>query len=145
MHNGWRCSYLNIRLHNSLIRRDNRCLDAAKPRREWRQPCFFHLQQFAKVICHILSFNNLLRGCLVPYKIQNAKCQLLWSDEMQNTKIFRIIFSSIQNTEFIVLMKPLEAHFVFFGLLLSKSKMENNYLFTKNFAWCLVPFCKMMN
>jgi len=23
--------------------------------------------------------------------------------------------------------------------------MENNYVFAKNFAWCLVPFCKMMN
>jgi hypothetical protein len=55
-----------------------------------------------------------LRGCLVPHRIQNAKCQLLWSDEMQNIKIFRVMFSSIQNTESIVLMKPLKAHFGFF-------------------------------
>jgi hypothetical protein len=32
----------------------------------------------------------------------------------------------------------------FFGLLRPKSKMENGYLFAINFAWCLVPFCKMM-
>jgi hypothetical protein len=52
------------------------------------------------------------------------------------------MFSSIQNKEFIVIMKPLEAHFGFFGLLRPKSKMENNYLFAKKFAWCLVPFAK---
>jgi hypothetical protein len=73
---------------------------------------FFHLQQFAKVICHILSFNNVLRGCLVPYRIQNTKYQLLWSDKIQNIKIFRIIFSSIQNAEFIVLVKPLVAKII---------------------------------
>jgi hypothetical protein len=32
----------------------------------------------------------------------------------------------------------------FFVLLRSKSKMENGYFFTKNFAWCLVPFYRMM-
>jgi len=66
--------------------------------------------------CHIAktTIETTLRGCLVPHRIQNAKCQLLWSDEMQNAKIFRVIFSSIQNAEFIVPMKPLEAHFGFF-------------------------------
>jgi hypothetical protein len=48
--------------------------------------------------------------------MQNAKYQLLWNDEMQNAKIFMGVFSS----------------------------MENGYLFAKNFAWCLVPFCKIM-
>ena len=33
----------------------------------------------------------------------------------------------------------------FFGLKSPKSKMEKNHLFAKNFAWCLVPLCKMMN
>jgi len=59
-----------------------------------------------------------------------------WSDEMQNVKIFRVIFSSIQNAKFIVLMKLLDAHFGFFGLLMPKSKIENNYLFAKKF--CMV-------
>jgi hypothetical protein len=31
-----------------------------------------------------------------------------------------------------------------FCLLRPKSKMENRYLFAKNFARCLVPFCKMI-
>jgi len=54
------------------------------------------------------------------------------------------MFSFIQNAKFIVLVKPLEAHFGFFGLLRPKSKIENNYLFTKKFAWCLILFYKMM-
>jgi hypothetical protein len=33
----------------------------------------------------------------------------------------------------------------FFGFLRQKSKIKNGYLFAKNFAWCLVLFCKMMN
>jgi len=45
---------------------------------------------------------------------QNTKYQLFWSDKMQNAKIFRVMFSSIENAEFIVVMKPLEAHFGFF-------------------------------
>jgi hypothetical protein len=32
--------------------------------------------------------------------MQNAKCQLLWNDEMQNVKIFMGVFSSIQNAKF---------------------------------------------
>jgi len=55
------------------------------------------------------------------------------------------MFSSIQNVKFIILMKPLDAYFWFFGLLRSKFKIENNYFFTKNFARYLVLFCKMMN
>jgi hypothetical protein len=35
----------------------------------------------------------------------NAKCQLLWNDEMQNAKIFMGVFSSIQNAKFFM---PLE-------------------------------------
>ena len=42
---------------------------------------------------------------------------------MQNVKIFKVIFSSIQNTKFIVLMKPLEAHFGFFCPL--EAKIQN--------------------
>ena len=53
---------------------------------------------------------------------------------MQNAKIFRVMFSSIQNAEFIVVMKPLEAHFGFFWPQEAKSKIENNYLFAKKFA-----------
>ena len=32
--------------------------------------------------------------------MQNAKCQLLWNDEMQNAKTFIGVFSSIQNAKF---------------------------------------------
>jgi hypothetical protein len=64
---------------------------------------------------------------------------------MQNAKIFRVMFSSIRNAEFIILMKPLEVYFGFFGLLRPKSKIENNYFFVKKFTWCLVSFCKMMD
>jgi len=65
---------------------------------------------------------------------------------MQNAKIFRVMFNSIQNAEFIALMRAsLRLFLGFFGLLRPKSKMENNYLFAKNFAWCLVPFCKMID
>ena len=53
---------------------------------------------------------------------------------MSNAKIFMVIFSFIQNAEFIILMKPLEAHFEFFFLLRPKFKMENNYFFAKNFC-----------
>jgi len=42
-------------------------------------------------------------------------------------------------------LEPLEAHFGFFGLLRPNSKIENSHLFTKNFVWCLVLLCKMMN
>jgi hypothetical protein len=38
--------------------------------------------------------------CLVSPIMQNAKCQLLWNDEMQNIKIFIGVFSSIQNIKF---------------------------------------------
>jgi hypothetical protein len=43
-----------------------------------------------------------IRLCLVPYEMQNVKCQLLWNDEMQNAKIFMGVFSSIQNTKFFI-------------------------------------------
>ena len=45
------------------------------------------------------------KGVFSSKKMQNAKCQLLWNDEMQNAKLFRVMFSSIQNAEFIVLVR----------------------------------------
>jgi len=42
---------------------------------------------------------------------------------MQNAKIFMVMFSSIKNAEFIVLMKPLEAHFGVFWPL--ETKIQN--------------------
>jgi hypothetical protein len=35
-----------------------------------------------------------------------------------------------------------EGFLAFFSFRRPKSKIENGYLFTKNFAWCLVPFYK---
>jgi hypothetical protein len=32
--------------------------------------------------------------------MQNAKCQLIWNNKMQNAKIFMGVFSSIQNANF---------------------------------------------
>jgi hypothetical protein len=32
--------------------------------------------------------------------MQNTKCQLLWNDEIQNAKIFMVVFSFIQNAKF---------------------------------------------
>jgi hypothetical protein len=75
--------------------------------------------------------------------MQNAKCQLLWNDEMQNAKIFMGVFSFIQNAKFFMGWVRAFWFFGFFCRLRIKSKMENGYLFAKNFAWCLVPFCKM--
>jgi len=40
-------------------------------------------------------------------KSQNVKCQLFWNDGMQNIKIFKVMFSFIQNVEFITLMRVL--------------------------------------
>jgi hypothetical protein len=34
--------------------------------------------------------------------MQNAKCQLLWNDEMQNAKFFMGVFSFIQNAKFFI-------------------------------------------
>jgi hypothetical protein len=51
------------------------------------------------------------------------------------------VFSSIKNAK--IFMGWVRA-FLLFGLLRPKYKIENEYLFAKNFAWCLVPFCKMM-
>jgi hypothetical protein len=78
--------------------------------------------------------------------MQNAKCQLLWNDKMQNTKIFMGVFSSIQNAKFFMgRVRTFWFFGFFFGILRPKSKMENEYLFAKNFTWCLVLFCKMMD
>jgi hypothetical protein len=74
--------------------------------------------------------------------MQNAKYQLLWNDEMQNAKIFMSVFSSIQNAKFF--MGWVRVFWLFFGLLRPKSKMKNEYFFAKNFAWCLVLFCKIV-
>jgi len=49
--------------------------------------------------------------------MQNAKYQLFWNDEMQNAKIFRVMFSSIQNAKFLPSLWPLEALLGFFCLL----------------------------
>jgi hypothetical protein len=73
----------------------------------------------------------LFRLCLVPHGIQNVKCQLLWNDETQNAKIFMSVFSFIQNAQFFMGWVRV---FGFFFLLRPKSKMENEYLFAKNFA-----------
>jgi hypothetical protein len=59
------------------------------------------------------------RLCLVPSKMQN----LLPSPHEGLLRLFWTVF----------------------GLLRPKSKMENNHLFAKKLAWCLVPLCKMMN
>jgi hypothetical protein len=78
--------------------------------------------------------------------MQNAKYQLLWNDEMQNAKFFIGVFSSIQNTKFFMEWVGVFWVFgIFFCLLRPKFKIENKYLFAKIFAWCLVPFCKMMS
>jgi hypothetical protein len=65
---------------------------------------------------------------------------------MQNAKIFMGVFSSIQNAKFFMGWVGVFLVFwlFFFGLLKPKSKIENEYLFAKKFAWCLVPFCKMV-
>jgi hypothetical protein len=54
------------------------------------------------------------------------------------------VFSSIQNIKFFMGWVRAFWLFGYFGLLRPKFKIENEYIFAKNFAWCLVPFCKMM-
>ena len=54
------------------------------------------------ISCLVFLTSVFILVCLIPPK--NAKCQLLWNDEMQNTKIFRVLFSFIQNAEFIALI-----------------------------------------
>jgi hypothetical protein len=46
---------------------------------------------------------------------------------MQNAKIFMDVFNSIKNAKFFMGL-------AFFGLLRPKSKIENRYLFAKNFT-----------
>jgi hypothetical protein len=87
---------------------------------------------------------SVVRLCLVPHEMQNTKYQLLWNDEMQNAKIFIGVFSSIQNAKFFMGWVRAFCLSGFFGLFRPKFKMENGYLFAKNFAWCLVLFYKMM-
>ena len=55
--------------------------------------------------------------------MQNIKYQLHWNDKMQNTKTFRVMFSFIQNIEFIAFIRTFWGLFGFFGL----TKMENSY------------------
>jgi hypothetical protein len=62
---------------------------------------------------------------------------------MQNAKIFMGVFSSIQNAQFFIGWVRVFLVFLLFWPL-EASKIENVYLFAKNFAWCLVPFYKMM-
>jgi len=40
-----------------------------------------------------------LRVCLVPYRMQNTKYQILWNDEIQNAKFFMGAFCFIQNAK----------------------------------------------
>ena len=59
---------------------------------------------------------------------------------------FKVMFSSIQNAEFIPLVRASCCCFwIFFGFLRPKSKMENNHFFAKKFTWCLVSFCKIID
>jgi len=68
---------------------------------------------------------------------------------MQNAKIFMVVFSSIQNAKFFLVLVGVgmgsQALLGFFGLLRPKYKMENSHLFAKKIAWCLVPLCKIMD
>jgi hypothetical protein len=64
---------------------------------------------------------------------------------MQNAKIFIGVFSFIQNAKFFIRWVRAFWLYFLFGLLRPKSKMENRYLFAKNFVWCLVPFYKMID
>jgi hypothetical protein len=61
--------------------------------------------------------------------MQNAKCQLLWNDEMQNAKIFIGVFSSIQNAK--LFMGWVRAFWLFFLPL--EAKIQNG-------EW--IPFCQ---
>jgi hypothetical protein len=63
--------------------------------------------------------------------MQNAKCQLLWNDEMQNAKIFMGVFSSIQNANFFMWWVRAFWLFGFFWPL--ETKIQNG-------EW--VPFCQ---
>jgi hypothetical protein len=77
-------------------------------------------------------------------KIQNT--QVL----VQNAKIFMGVFSSIQNAKFFLVLVGVGTGSqtllgCFFCLLRPKSKIENSYLFAKNFAWCLVPLMMDQN
>jgi hypothetical protein len=63
--------------------------------------------------------------------MQNAKCQLLWNDEIQNAKIFMGMFSSIQNTKFFMRWMR---DFWFFGFFWPlEAKIQNREL---------IPFCQ---
>jgi hypothetical protein len=46
-------------------------------------------------------------------------CQVLWNGGMQNTKIFRVMFSSIKNTEFFC------HHEAFWGFFPLEAKIQN--------------------
>jgi hypothetical protein len=64
---------------------------------------------------------------------------------MQNAKIFIVVFSSMQNAKFFIGWVRAFWLFSFFFLSRPKSKIEDGYLFAKNFALCLVPFYKMID
>jgi hypothetical protein len=94
------------------------------------------------IIKGLMKESSWLRLCLVSRGMQNAKCQLLWNDEMQNVKIFMVCLVPSKMLNFS--WGEWRLFDFFFCLLRSKSKMENEYLFVKNFACCLVPFCKII-
>jgi hypothetical protein len=55
--------------------------------------------------------------------MQNVKYQLLWNDEMQNAKIFMVVFSSIQDAKFFMGWVRAFWPFGFFGS--PEAKIQN--------------------
>ena len=95
--------------------------------------------------CYVFLFNiySKSKGCLVS----NTKYKIPTTLKAQKTMEYKIpiflrlclVSFKIQNLLFS--RGPLETLLCFFFCLLKpKSKMKNNYLFTKNFTQCLVLF-----
>jgi hypothetical protein len=80
-------------------------------------------------------YYDLLRLCLVPHEIQNAKCQLFWNNEMQNVKIFMDVFSSIQNAKFF--MRWVRAFWLFFFASLGQNPKWRMIHFYQKFCMVL--------
>jgi hypothetical protein len=73
--------------------------------------------------------------------IQNAN----YFGMMKFKMLICFVFMSIQNVEIFALIMAFCGSFGFSYLLRSKSKMENDNHFVKNFVWCLVLLCKMID